>query len=90
MERFLNDSKANLHGYIRENETEFKRRIGRKQLGVFFENSLNGILYNPGTASIPKFVNCRGAAILHKHDQSATDHGLLSEIAPKLTSQIEL
>lgn len=84
---FRRASETALNGYIRENEDELKRRIGRKQLGILFENNLHGVVYDDQDPKPqPAFVNCRGAS-LYYYGLGEEDVALVTSMAPSLSNQ---
>lgn len=84
---FRRVSEVALQGYVRLHEAELKGRIGVRQLGILFENSLHGVLYDSkDPASEPAFMNCRGATLYHR-GLGAEDEKLLKEIAPAISNQ---
>lgn len=88
---FIDFSKDDLHSYIRENEIDFRRHISSKQLGVFFENSLNGLVRSADGLNIaPAFIACRGAAVLCRSKLGFEDMSLLQEFGNKLTTEMNI
>jgi hypothetical protein len=84
---FRHASEKAMQGYVRENEDELKRCIGRKQLGVLFENNLHGVVYNDqDPSSEPAFMNCRGAT-LYYYGLGEQDVSLVTGMAPALSNQ---
>jgi hypothetical protein len=84
---FRHRSKIALHSYIGQYETDISACIAKKQLGIFFENSLHGVVHDESNkSSVPKFINCRGAAIYHR-GLGNQDDALLQSFAPKLANQ---
>lgn len=86
-DQFRANSSTALHSYIAAHETQIKERIQKKQLGLFLENSLHGVVYDAKKPDDePKFINCRGAAIFYK-GLGAQDEALVSGFAPGLANQ---
>jgi hypothetical protein len=84
---FREKSKLALHSYIAQHEIDFNPCIAKKQLGIFFENSLHGVVYDESTKeSVPKFINCRGAAI-YRRGLGSEDEALVQAFAPGLANQ---
>ncbi|TDS82155.1 hypothetical protein [Comamonas sp. JUb58] len=84
---FRHVSENALQKYVQNNDDQLKLCIGKKQLGVLFENSLHGLAYNEmDPTSEPAFVNCRGA-VLYQHGLGTEDESLVIEMAPNLSNQ---
>ncbi|MCJ0972299.1 hypothetical protein MST27_02805 [Pseudomonas sp. PS1] len=85
--RFRHESEKSLKAYIRENEENLKKHTAKKQLGILFENNINGVVYDESSLNPePKIINCRGAT-LYCHKLGSEDTNLVHNMAPKLASQ---
>jgi len=84
---FRHASETSLQGYVRGHEDELKRCLGKKQLGILFENNLYGAVHDEhDPESEPAFMNCRGATIYH-YRLGEMDMGLVGSMAPSLSNQ---
>jgi len=85
--KFRIESENSLKAYIRENEENLKKHTAKKQLGVLFENNLNGVVYDEESLNPePKIINCRGATFYY-HNLGSEDKHLVHNMAPKLANQ---
>lgn len=86
-EQFKVTSNTALQAFITAHEDQLKEKIQKKQLGIFLENSLHGVVYDTKKQDdVPKFINCRGAAIFYQ-SLGAQDEALVSSFAPGLANQ---
>lgn len=84
---FRRASETSLQGYVREHEDELKRCLGKKQLGILFENNMHGVVYDEqDPKSEPAFMNCRGATLYH-YRLGEKDTDLVTSMAPSLSNQ---
>lgn len=84
---FRRESEAALQGYVRDHEDELKRCLGKKQLGILFENNLQGVVYDKHDPdSEPAFINCRGTTLYH-YRLGEDDRRLVMGMAPSLSNQ---
>lgn len=85
--RFRHESENSLKAYIRGNEENLKKHTAKKQLGILFENNLNGVVYDEDSLDPdPKIINCRGAT-LYYHKLGSEDADLVHSMAPNLANQ---
>jgi hypothetical protein len=84
---FRRAGEAALQDYARANEEKLRRCSGKKQLGILFENSLHGVVYNQTDPnSEPAFMNCRGATFYY-YGLGERDARLVTDMAPNLSNQ---
>lgn len=76
-----------LNGLVESIEGTLKKKIAKRQLGILFENNIQGIVYaQDGPNDDPAIIHCRGGSLYYRK-ASVEDEASLTEIAMRLRDQ---